>query len=276
MEERLDFAGSNNNWTLSMPTRRQFLHMSLAAATVLAGRRAFHAHADGPAHHLFVPLAAAPLEPTPTPEPIGEGPILAPPSGTTDQAYRYIAARANQYVRYDVAVIVRGYATIGGAAEMDWFLALAQCAHETGSLTSWWCARPRRNPAGLGVTGKIVKGDPNLPPPEGAWVWDPEYRDQRWAPEEPSGAWREGLSFAGWVEESIPAHIGRLLAYALPAGAGTPYQQQLIDYALALRPLPADYRGIAPTIIGLNGRWAYPGETYGQSILDLARRMREA
>ena len=24
-------------------------------------------------------------------------------------------------------------------------------AHETGSLTSWWAARPRRNPAGIGV-----------------------------------------------------------------------------------------------------------------------------
>ncbi len=274
-----------------MPTRRQFLRLGLGVGVLFFGGRALHIRADEAGNRLFLPLLGGPPEPppeptreptpqptpeptpepTPTPDPGGAGTLIAPASGTTDQAYRYIAARSNQYNAYDVGVIVQAYAEIGGAAELDWFLALAQCAHETGSLTSWWCARPRRNPAGLGVTGKIVPGDPNSLP-LGAWVWDPDYR---WDTQE-VGAWREGLSFAGWREESIPAHIGRLLAYALPTGAGTPYQQQLIDYALALRPLPAQYRGAAPTIIGLNGRWAYPGTSYGQSILDLAGRMRAA
>lgn len=262
-----------------MTTRRQLLRLGFGAAVLLAGSRTLRGRAAEGPFHVFIPLAAGPPEPTPeptpTPNPDGAGFLLAAPSGVAEQAFRYIVARTNQYTPFDVQVIVQGYSEIGGAAGVDWFLALAQCAHETGSLTSWWCARPRRNPAGLGVTGKIVKGDPTIPP-TGAWAWDPEYRDAGWAPDEPSGAWREGLSFGAWVEESIPAHIGRLLAYALPAGGGTPYQQALIDYALALRPLPANYRGVAATIIDLNGRWAYPGNTYGQSILDLARRMREA
>jgi hypothetical protein len=189
---------------------------------------------------------------------------LGAASGSAEQAFRYIAARSNQYTPFDVNLIVQGYVEIGNAAGIDWFLALAQCAHETGSLTSWWCARPRRNPAGLGVTGRIAEGTPELAPP-GAWVWDPDME-----------RWREGLQFASWVEASIPAHLGRLLAYALPAGTGTPYQQFLIDYALALRPLPAHLRGSSQLITDLNGRWAFPGTTYGQSILDLARRMRLA
>ena len=32
--------------------------------------------------------------------------------------------------------------------------------------------------------------------------------------------------------------------------------------------------GIAPTIYGLNGRWAVPGSDYGQRIVALAHRMR--
>jgi hypothetical protein len=84
------------------------------------------------------------------------------------------------------------------------------------------------------------------------------------------------FEFASWVGESIPAHLGRLLAYALPAGAGTTYQQQLIDYALWRRPLPDHLRGVAVTITDLNGRWAWPGTEYGQRILALAERMRSA
>lgn len=192
------------------------------------------------------------------------GTLLGPPTGTAEAAIAWLAPRSTAYTPYDVGVIVNGYAEIGAAAELDWFLAIAQCAHETGNLTSWWCQRPRRNPAGIGVTGEIRPGTPDQPPgPD--WAWD-----------EANQVWRAGLSFASWVDESIPAHLGRLLAYALPVGAGTPYQQQLIDYALMRRPLPSSLRGVAVTIIDLNGRWAYPGTEYGQRILDLAERMRNA
>ncbi|WP_298816976.1 glucosaminidase domain-containing protein [Chloroflexus sp.] len=190
------------------------------------------------------------------------GVLLGPPTGTAAAAIAWLAPRSTAYTPYDVEVIVNGYAEMGDAAGIDWFLAIAQCAHETGHLTSWWCQRPRRNPAGIGVTGEIREGTPDQPPgPD--WAWDESIQ-----------RWRAGLSFASWVGESIPAHLGRLLAYALPAGDGTPYQQQLIDYALFRRPLPASLRGVAVTITDLNGRWAVPGTEYGQRILDLAERMR--
>ncbi|MEI7772372.1 MAG: hypothetical protein WCI67_20455, partial [Chloroflexales bacterium] len=130
--------------------------------------------------------------------------------------------------------------------------------------TSWWAQRPRRNPAGLGVTGVMADGDGTPATQPGVdWAWDDSLVK-----------WRAGMSFDSWEAGSIPGHLGRLLAYALPAGTGTPEQQALITAAMSRRQLRADYRGIAPTIIGFNGTWAVPGTTYGQSILALAQSMR--
>ena len=72
----------------------------------------------------------------------------------------------------------------------------------------------------------------------------------------------------------MPAHIGRLLAYALRDDQATPAQKALIDQALAYRALPSRLRGVAPTIVGLNGRWAVPGTTYGQRILSVMMDLR--
>jgi hypothetical protein len=88
--------------------------------------------------------------------------------------------------------------------------------------------------------------------------------------------WEKGLSFASWEEEAIPAHIGRMLAYALRDDQATPAQKAMIDKALAYRALPANLRGVAPTIVGFNGCWAFPGTTYGQRILAVMLRLRQA
>jgi hypothetical protein len=205
-------------------------------------------------NQVYLPIARNDLN-------IDDAPILGRPSGTAQQATDWLAPRAAGYTPNDVAKIVAHYAEIGDAAGIDWFLALAQLAHETASLTSWWSQRPRRNPAGIGVTGRVQPGAPDVAPGAG-WTWD-------------GVQWREGLSFATWVDDAIPAQLGRLLAYALTDEQANDTQRTLIDRALAYRPLPDDYRGIAPTIVGLNGRWAVPGTTYGQSIVALARRMRQ-
>jgi hypothetical protein len=191
----------------------------------------------------------------------GDMPIVGAPSGTAAQAIDWLAPRADGYTPDDVATIVEAYARVGSAAGIDWFLALAQMAYETGHLTSWWAQRPRRNPAGIGVTGQTLPGEPDQPP--GAeWTWDGEQ-------------WREGWSFLSWAGHSVPAHLGRLLAYALTDAQANTTQQQLIASALAYRPLPSSYRGAAPTIARLNGRWAVPGTNYGQTIVALMRRMRD-
>jgi hypothetical protein len=185
-------------------------------------------------------------------------PILVPPTGRPGQAIRAILAQPHgAYTDLDVDTIVRAYWAQCVHVGVDPVMLVAQMIHETGNLTSWWAQRPRRNPAGIGVTGRTAAVQPS----RGAWAWNGD-------------AWLEGCSFASWAGESAPAHVGRVLAYALPIGQGTAAQQALIAQALAVRPLPPRYRGIAPTWKGLNGRWAVPGRSYAQRIAVVAAAIR--
>ncbi|MBA3944939.1 MAG: glucosaminidase domain-containing protein [Herpetosiphonaceae bacterium] len=235
---------------------------ALATAVVAAGSRAVRSHAQAS----LTPRLWLPLVQAGTAIVVDDAPILGPASGTVEQATAWFAANANPdssvggYTPDDCATIVDAYQQQGDAVGIDWFLAMAQMSVETGGLTSWWSLRPQRNPAGLGVTGQVQAGTPDAPPGPG-WAWH-------------NNQWEAGLSFPAWTSDSVPAHLGRLLAYALTDAQANPAQRQLINQALAYRPLPLSYRGIAPTIDGLNGTWAVPGTTYGQTILLVAGRMR--
>ena len=240
-----------------MRSRRNFVRLALLALIAPAAGQARPRAAESP-RQVFLPLilGAPGQDPQAPPD---DMPLLGPPSGTAAQAVEWLSARcAAEYTRYDVGSIVETYQRLGEWAGVDWFLAIAQMAHETGSLTSWWSGRPRRNPAGIAVTGVMQTGASDAPPGSG-WTWDDR-----------SGFWREGWSFPSWADHAIPAHLGRLLAYALTDAAASPAQLDLISYALSYRAMPERYRGIAPTIAGLNGRWAVPGTTYGQRIIELA------
>lgn len=238
-----------------MISRRCFLRLAITGSLAIGGAALLRAQAVAP--RIYLPIIQVP----PSPD---DAPLLGPASGTVDQAVAWFASRADSsYSDYDLGVIAGAYQTVGESVGMDWFLAMAQCVHETGSLTSWWSLRPRRNPAGLGVTGQVVAGTADAPPgPLTAWAWD-----------ESILSWRYGISFPTWTDQSVPAHLGRLLAYALTDEQADDTQRALIATALAYRPLPTNYRGAAPSIQGLNGRWAVPGTTYGQTIVDLMRRM---
>ena len=186
--------------------------------------------------------------------------LLAPtPPGLAARAAQAILTRPHgAYTDHDIAaVIVPAYIAQCAAVGLDAAIVLAQLIHETGNLTSWWSQRPRRNPAGIGVTGRTMAGQP---------------RSLDWAKRD-DGVWAEGVSFESWNGAAIPAHLGRLLAYAVTDDAANDAQRQLIEYAMSIRPLPASYRGVAPTITGLNGRWAVPGKDYGQRIATVANRM---
>jgi hypothetical protein len=178
--------------------------------------------------------------------------------GTADQCSRYMISRAHgEYTATDIAVaIVPAYFSVCGAVGMDPVMLLAQMIHETGCLTSWWSQRPRRNPAGIGVTGRTSPTQPA----SGAWA----LRENIWA---------EGVSFPSWKDDAIPAHAGRLLAYALRDDQANAAQRAMIERALSYRPLPAHFRGAAPTWRGLNGRWAVPGTTYANKIAEIANAM---
>jgi hypothetical protein len=251
-----------------MLTRRQFLHAAIsagAATLILNQTRAQEGAATYQAALpvVLIPLPEpTPLPPTPVPTPIpGDVPILGISNGTVEQAIAWIAPRADESYSDDaIREIVQAYQSIGTNVGMDWFVALAQMCHETGHLTSFWSQRPQRNPAGIGVTG--------------VWQNDQPADTNGWAYNTQRSRWERGLSFASWAGEAIPAHLGRLLAYALTDQQANPTQLQLIQYALSFRGITNTNRGVAPTWVGLNGRWAVPGTTYGQTLLALAEKMR--
>jgi hypothetical protein len=174
-------------------------------------------------------------------------------------------------------VIVPAYFDQCAPVDIDAVLTIAQMIHETGNLTSFWSARgdeeeenKRRNSAGIGVTGakRVVQ-----PVNTANWAYNPQ-----------SKRWEAGCGFASWKDHSVPAHIGRLAAYAIPIGQETPQQQALINQALAVRPLPKACRGSAPTLkqlgrahnpqsdkgCGWAGKDTGEGVAYGSKIAAIA------
>jgi hypothetical protein len=166
--------------------------------------------------------------------------LLAAPRGTVQQAERYLLARPHgEYSEDDVRRIVRLYFETAASVGLDPLLVIAQLVLETGHLTSFWSQRPRRNPAGIGVTGAVG----------------------------------EGLSFPDW-DTAVRAHVGRSLAYALHDGAENPAQSQLIAEALSFRPLPAMYRGAVRKLGDLgHGVWAADNQ-YAAKLVQVANDVR--
>lgn len=196
-----------------------------------------------------------------------DSPLLAPAAVTTEQALACIVAQPHgSYTDDDIYAIVSGYFALCAIVGVDPALAIAQVIHETGNLTSFWSARPQRNPAGIGVNGRR---QPQRPVSAADWAFNTQRQ-----------SWEMGMSFASWKDDSIPAHVGRLLAYALPQGAGSPAQLALIARALAYRALPDKLRGSAPTLKPLGKAhnpigdgWASPGADYGAKIAAVAQRI---
>lgn len=260
------------------PTRRQVLHLALSSAAAIGSTALARAQSPTvvPSTRLYVPLAVGPLEPTvgnpsqgagPVAEPTAEPgstsadmPILGPASGSVEQAIAWLEPRTAFYVPYDVAVIVYAYQEVGASVGLDWFTAIAQMCHETGSLTSFWSSRPQRNPAGIGVTG--------------VWSDTPPVDPNGWAFNSQRMRWEMGVSFPTWAEHAVPAHLGRLLAYALTDAEANPAQLNLINIAMQYRPLGASRRGRARSWYGLDGLWAVPGIGYGARIIELAAKIR--
>jgi hypothetical protein len=201
----------------------------LAAAEHNALRRYFglsaiHTPADAP-------VASQPVSTATT--------LLAARRAPSHHALRYLLDRDHGgYSDDEVGVIVRHYYNAAESAGLDPLLAVAQMAEETAHLTSFWSQPPRRNLAGIGVTGA-----PGV-----------------------------GATF-DHIRDAVHAHVGRLLAYALPAGSETAPQKALVDEALAVRPLPSHLRGAAPTLAGLAGTWA-ADPAYATKIAAVANDIR--
>lgn len=170
----------------------------------------------------------------------GAMPLLGPPSGTVQQVIDYVQARlpGQSEYRKDVATIFGLYWQYAPSVGVDPFLAACQCVFETDALRSQWAARPKRNPAGLGVRQ------------EG------------------------GLSFATW-EAAVQAHIGQLLALALRDEEASDAQRAMMQRNPRHAQIGAEQRGTAKIIAGLDGVWNGTSG-YAEALLVRMRAIRGA
>lgn len=202
---------------------------------------------------------------------IAPGFAVAQASAGQEQVCAAILAREHgAYTEQDIrGVIVPAYYATCEPVGVDPLLPIAQMIHETGNLTSFWSARPQRNPAGIGVNGKKQA---EAPADRTNWA----FNTQR-------GQWEQGVSFATWQDDAIPAHVGRLLAYFLAPGAESDAQRALIERALRYRTLPPHMRGSAHSLRQLGKAhnptgqgWASPGTDYGARVAATANRILNA
>jgi hypothetical protein len=188
---------------------------------------------------------------------------------TAEDAAQGAARRGSAYGIDDLRIIAGyvwdGAASVGLNADLVW----AQMLHETANLSAWWCLRPRRNPAGIGVTGNTRRTRPASVARVAGGV-----TIGMWAIRD-DGLWAEGLSFPTW-EGAVRGHLGRLLLYVQGAG-GDDDQRAMAAWARACRSLDIRLWGSATTLIALGAAhnvtglgWASPGAAYGAGIAAVA------
>jgi hypothetical protein len=130
---------------------------------------------------------------------------------------------------------------------VDPLIAVAQMVHETANLSSWWSQRPRRNPAGIGVTGA---NDPKTGEPL-------------------------GVRFPGW-SWAVRAHVGRLLLYAGDSGTTGVTADRVAALktdARAVRRFPPEKFGTGKTVGTLaKAGWATDPD-YAHKLVTVANRI---
>jgi hypothetical protein len=157
------------------------------------------------------------------------------------QVERFLLPKDNgEYDNDEVKWIINAYLTQAPPLGLDPLLPIAQMCHETGYLSSKWASRPYCNPAGIGVTG-----EPN-----------------------------KGVSFGSW-HNSIPAHLGRLIAYSTKPTERSPLQAAAVQFALKYRSLPAELQGTVTNLLGLQGKWA-SDPTYATKLATMANNILKA
>jgi hypothetical protein len=152
--------------------------------------------------------------------------------------------------RWLIAWLIHDIATVVG---VDPLIVVAQLVHETtdpkvgAPLTAWWAQRPRRNPAGIGVTGEK---DPKTGEPL-------------------------GVHFPGW-SWAVRAHVGRLLLYAggrWDSGVTADRVAALRTDARAVRPFPPAKFGKGATVGTLaKAGWATDPD-YAHKLVTVANRI---
>ena len=133
-------------------------------------------------------------------------------------------------------------------------VAVAQMLHETDYLRSWWSQPPRRNLAGIGVTGLTQH------------LYKPKNSVEFWAYKQENGTWYEGCSFDNFWE-AVDAHLAHLSAYIWPTSQPiNGAEKKDSRYAVAKLAFTENRWSPCRMLSDLNGRWAVPGTNYGQMI----------
>lgn len=161
--------------------------------------------------------------------------IMGDPIATKEQCVSYLL-RHNPFplITTTPKQLVDYYYLEGGIEGIRPDLAFAQALHETGNFRYGGDVSPMQNNySGLGTTGNGVKG---------AWFPSPEI--------------------------GVRAQIQHLLAYT----ATRPPLMSVVDprYELVKR---SEKFGQSLTWTNLNGKWAVPGNTYGQMILKIHEKI---
>ncbi len=184
------------------------------------------------------------------------GAILSTTTITLDQCFNYIKTRDHgEYTDIDLLVILASYYTYAQQVGIDAGIVISQMLLETGNLTSWWSARPRRNPCGYGVTGEQLTHAP---------------LDSNWQIRRP-GLWVRGYAFSSW-DNAAKTHIAHLLCYALKDQQMNSIQRNFSESSPRKNLLPLSYRGCARTVFDLSTKWAADPK-YGQAIMSFYTRL---
>jgi mannosyl-glycoprotein endo-beta-N-acetylglucosaminidase len=163
------------------------------------------------------------------------------------------------YTLHDYRKILMDYDIAAKIGNIDPYIAVAQMAKETDFGRSFWSQRPRRNPAGIGVTGEESTKEQD----KSLWAFDTT-----------ENIWKKGYSFPSW-EIATQAHIGHLLAYAYKHDALTSDQIALVAVDPRAKFIPATTRGTVKKLKDLDGKWAIPGIGYGKAIATLANALKK-
>lgn len=158
------------------------------------------------------------------------------------------------YNLWDYRVILTNYDGTCRDTDIDPYLLIAQMVKETDWCRSWWSQRPRRNPAGIGVTGETSKTAPETN--KEAWAFNGE-------------VWVKGYSFPSW-QISSEAHAGHMCAYLYKNDELTAPQAYCLGVDPRAKFIPEKWRGSVTTLKDLDGKWAFPGIGYGRSIATIA------
>lgn len=213
---------------------------------------------------------------TPILEPVTvQSEVMSSPRISQSQAEAGFAHNPSQYyTSADLTlVIIPTYFKTCAEVGLDPSIALSQMVYETrvagvpGWMNSFWVRRDGknpsvgyRNPAGIGVDGSASQLPPTQSPTGKNWAYNTD-----------RNRWERGLSFESWATQSIPAHVGRLVAYYTKEEDRTPAQQRLVEIALEYRSLPQRLIGSCTILDDLNGKWNAGSTTYTPGIAEIAR-----